>query len=257
LVTTSAVSTGTAQHPDFHRRHHAKGAVAPLNIQQRADAMDEPATWSGTAMHAGIVPGYPASHGCIRLTYSFAPKFFQMSSIGDNVITSRGRPKPTPIEHGALFQPLPPPTLPMVEKEASVSPLERIGTPIPAVAAAAATPVILAKAEMPTTVIARRIPGEEMSTLEPAASSNEGPGEDANAEAAGAMTSTEDNTAETESDPYRVHAITPDISKRQSARRPPSSSPPPASPKSLPTSLSPLLRPHQSQSLRRNPNPLR
>ena len=73
-------------------------------------------TWSGTAMHAGIVPGYPASHGCIRLTYAFAPKFFQMSSVGDNVITSRGRPKPTPIEHGALFQPLPPPTLPMVEQ---------------------------------------------------------------------------------------------------------------------------------------------
>lgn len=219
LVTTSAVSTGTAQHPTFigafsimqkARWHHSNMySNAPMPWMNRL-------TWSGTAMHAGIVPGYPASHGCIRLTYSFAPKFFQMSSIGDNVITSRGRPKPTPIEHGALFQPLPPPTLPMVEKEASVSPLERIGTPIPAVAAAAATPVILAKAEMPTTVDSEAHPKvEEKSTLEPAASSNEGPAKDANAEAAGAMTSTEDNTAETESDPYRVHAITPDISKRQ------------------------------------------
>ena len=54
-----------------------------------------------------------------------------MSSVGDNVITSRGRPKPTPIEHGALFQPLPPETLPMVERQTSISPLERISTPTP------------------------------------------------------------------------------------------------------------------------------
>src|SRR5688572_2794152 len=155
LVTTSAVSTGTAQHPTFigafsimqkARWHHSNiYSNAPMPWMNRL-------TWSGTAMHAGIVPGYPASHGCIRLTYAFAPKFFAMSSIGDNVITSRGRPKPTPIEHGALFQPLPPAPLPMVEKEASLSPLERVSTPIPAMALAAASPVILAKAEMPTTV---------------------------------------------------------------------------------------------------------
>ena len=34
-------------------------------------------TWSGTALHAGVVPGYPASHGCIRLPFSFAPKLFK------------------------------------------------------------------------------------------------------------------------------------------------------------------------------------
>ena len=120
LVTSSAVSTGTSAHPTFigafsimqkARWHHSNiYSNAPMPWMNRL-------TWSGTAMHAGIVPGYPASHGCIRLTYAFAPKFFQMSSVGDNVITSRGRPKPTPIEHGALFQPLPPPALPMVEKE--------------------------------------------------------------------------------------------------------------------------------------------
>ena len=102
LVTTSAVSTGTAQHPTFigafsimqkARWHHSNiYSGAPMPWMNRL-------TWSGTAMHAGVVPGYPASHGCIRLTYAFAPKFFQMSSVGDNVITSRGRPKPTPIEH--------------------------------------------------------------------------------------------------------------------------------------------------------------
>ena len=214
LVTSSAVSTGTSAHPTFigafsimqkARWHHSNiYSNAPMPWMNRL-------TWSGTAMHAGIVPGYPASHGCIRLTYAFAPKFFQMSSIGDNVITSRGRPKPTPIEHGALFQPLPPPALPMVEKEASLSPLERISTPIPAMAAAAASPVILAKAEMPTTVDSEAHPKVE----EKAAPSDEGLAKDADAEAASAMTAIEGNAAETESDPYRVHAITPEMSKSQ------------------------------------------
>jgi len=219
LVTTSAVSTGTAQHPTFigafsimqkARWHHSNiYSGAPMPWMNRL-------TWSGTAMHAGVVPGYPASHGCIRLTYAFAPKFFQMSSVGDNVITSRGRPKPTPIEHGALFQPLPPPTLPMVERETSISPLERIDTPIPAVAAASASPVILAKAEMPTTVDSEVHPSVEAeSAPEPAAQGNEGPAKDADTKAPSETTSVEDNSPKTESDPYRVHAITPDMSKLQ------------------------------------------
>jgi peptidoglycan hydrolase-like protein with peptidoglycan-binding domain len=215
LVTTSAVSTGTAQHPTFigafsimqkARWHHSNiYSGAPMPWMNRL-------TWSGTAMHAGIVPGYPASHGCIRLTYAFAPKFFQMSSVGDNVITSRGRPKPTPIEHGALFQPLPPPTLPMVERQTSISPLERVSAPIPAVAAASASPVILAKAEMPTTVDSDARPqAKEDSTPQQAAPSNEDPAKDVNAEDA----NTENAGAETESDPNRIHAITPDMSKSQ------------------------------------------
>ena len=219
LVTTSAVSTGTAQHPTFigafsimqkARWHHSNiYSGAPMPWMNRL-------TWSGTAMHAGVVPGYPASHGCIRLTYAFAPKFFQMSSVGDNVITSRGRPKPTPIEHGALFQPLPPPTLPMVERQTSISPLERISTPIPAVAAASASPVILAKAEMPTTVESDARPqSKEESTSQQAAPSNEDPPKDADADGASATAAAEDNAPKTEFDPYRVHAITPDMSKLQ------------------------------------------
>jgi peptidoglycan hydrolase-like protein with peptidoglycan-binding domain len=217
LATTSAVSTGTAQHPTFigafsimqkARWHHSNiYSGAPMPWMNRL-------TWSGTAMHAGVVPGYPASHGCIRLTYAFAPKFFQMSSVGDNVITSRGRPKPTPIEHGALFQPLPPPTFPMVERQTSISPLERVSTPLPAVAAASASPVILAKAEMPTTVDSEVRPNvEQESAPEPAAEANEGSARDA--DAASTTTTVENNAPGTESDPYRVHAITPDMSKLQ------------------------------------------
>ncbi|MEI9899461.1 MAG: L,D-transpeptidase family protein [Hyphomicrobium sp.] len=33
-------------------------------------------TWSGIALHAGALPGYPASHGCVRLPYSFAEQIF-------------------------------------------------------------------------------------------------------------------------------------------------------------------------------------
>ena len=40
-------------------------------------------TWSGTALHAGVVPGYPASHGCIRLPFSFAPKLFKITTVGE------------------------------------------------------------------------------------------------------------------------------------------------------------------------------
>ena len=42
-------------------------------------------TWSGIALHAGNLPGYPASHGCIRLPASNAAKLFSMTSEGDRV----------------------------------------------------------------------------------------------------------------------------------------------------------------------------
>jgi peptidoglycan hydrolase-like protein with peptidoglycan-binding domain len=238
LVTTSAVSTGTAQHPTFigafsimqkARWHHSNiYSNAPMPWMNRL-------TWSGTAMHAGIVPGYPASHGCIRLTYAFAPKFFAMSSIGDNVITSRGRPKPTPIEHGALFQPLPPPPLPTVQRDASASSIERISTPIPAVATAAASPVLLAKAEATTAVDgATNMKVEGKDAVEAAAPSHDDAAKDADAKDTGAEEAAAAAPAgEIESDPYRVHAITPDTAK-SSERLTPDPKPEPAAAQNKP-----------------------
>jgi hypothetical protein len=55
------------------------------------------------------VPGYPASHGCIRLPFSFAPKLFQMTAVGGNVLVANDQLAPKPIEHPNLFQPLPAP----------------------------------------------------------------------------------------------------------------------------------------------------
>jgi len=69
---------------------------------------------------------------------------------------------------------------------------------------------------MPTTVDSEVHPSVEAeSAPEPAAQGNEGPAKDADTKAPSETTSVEDNSPKTESDPYRVHAITPDISKLQ------------------------------------------
>ena len=62
-------------------------------------------TWSGIALHGGPLPGYPASHGCIRLPYSFAGRLFSATKLGMRVIVAPGTVGPVAIEHPALFQP--------------------------------------------------------------------------------------------------------------------------------------------------------
>jgi L,D-transpeptidase catalytic domain len=64
-------------------------------------------TWSGIALHAGALPGNPASHGCIRLPHGFAERLFQLTNIGLRVLVVRRDVAPTPISHPALFQPKP------------------------------------------------------------------------------------------------------------------------------------------------------
>jgi hypothetical protein len=62
-------------------------------------------TWSGIAMHAGVVPGYPASHGCIRLPYSFAPVMFNLTKQGARVVVASRDTVPVDFSHS--FLPLP------------------------------------------------------------------------------------------------------------------------------------------------------
>jgi L,D-transpeptidase catalytic domain len=64
-------------------------------------------TWSGIALHAGPLPGYPASHGCIRMPYEFAQGLFDITKIGMRVIVARNDLRPFEINHPALFQPKP------------------------------------------------------------------------------------------------------------------------------------------------------
>ena len=60
-------------------------------------------TWSGVAMHQGIVPNHPASHGCIRLPEAFARQLWGVTKLGARVIVARGEVAPVAISHARLF----------------------------------------------------------------------------------------------------------------------------------------------------------
>ena len=112
LVTTSRVSSGRVGYStpagvfsilEKKRRHYSNlYGGAPMPHMQRL-------TWSGVALHAsGSVPGYPASHGCIRLPPSFARQLFPFTSIGGHVIVANGDVTPQEFSHVSLPQPLGP-----------------------------------------------------------------------------------------------------------------------------------------------------
>ena len=64
-------------------------------------------TWSGIALHGGVVPGYPASHGCVRMPYEFAERLFDLTRTGMRVIVAPTDVAPVEIDHPLLFQPKP------------------------------------------------------------------------------------------------------------------------------------------------------
>jgi hypothetical protein len=64
-------------------------------------------TWSGIALHGGVLPGRPASHGCIRLPFDFAGRLFDATAMGMRVIVAPGDVAPIEIAHPLLFQPKP------------------------------------------------------------------------------------------------------------------------------------------------------
>jgi lipoprotein-anchoring transpeptidase ErfK/SrfK len=70
--------------------------AAPMFYMQRI-------TWSGVAMHQGIVPNYPASHGCIRLPEAFAKQMWGITKLGVRVIIARNEVTPTAFAHARLF----------------------------------------------------------------------------------------------------------------------------------------------------------
>lgn len=81
------------------RRHYSNiyhGASMPF--MQRL-------TWSGIALHQGVVPGYRASHGCVRLPGSFARQLFRYTRRRNHVIVADGDPQPRQVRHPLLFQP--------------------------------------------------------------------------------------------------------------------------------------------------------
>jgi hypothetical protein len=62
-------------------------------------------TWSGIALHGGPLPGYAASHGCVRMPYGFADKLFDKVQIGMRVIIAPNDIEPVELSHPALFAP--------------------------------------------------------------------------------------------------------------------------------------------------------
>ena len=105
LFAESPVSTGTKGHStpmgvfsiiQKHKMHRSNiYSGAPMPFMQRI-------TWSGVAMHAGVLPGYPASHGCIRMPAAFAAKMWNWTKMGARVIITPGEITPASFSHPLL-----------------------------------------------------------------------------------------------------------------------------------------------------------
>ena len=94
----------------FHRSNIYSNA--PMPYMQRI-------TWSGVAMHAGVLPGYPASHGCIRMPMAFAIKMWNWTRMGARVVVTPGELTPATFAHALLpSQKVAPQPVAAVEPEA-------------------------------------------------------------------------------------------------------------------------------------------
>ncbi|WP_426425792.1 L,D-transpeptidase family protein [Bradyrhizobium genosp. A] len=121
----SPVSTGMKGHStpmgvfsviQKHKFHHSNiYSGAPMPYMQRI-------TWSGVAMHAGVLPGYPASHGCIRMPMAFAVKMWNWTKMGARVIVSPGQMTPQSFSHPMLASLRVPP-----QPAASLEPATSVG----------------------------------------------------------------------------------------------------------------------------------
>jgi lipoprotein-anchoring transpeptidase ErfK/SrfK len=99
------ISTGMPGHPtpmgvfsviEKQKLHHSNiYSGAPMPFMQRI-------TWSGIAMHAGVLPGHPASHGCIRMPMAFAVKMYGWTKMGARVVVTPGEMTPAAFSHPLL-----------------------------------------------------------------------------------------------------------------------------------------------------------
>lgn len=121
----SPVSTGMKGHStpmgvfsviQKHKFHHSNiYSGAPMPYMQRI-------TWSGIAMHAGVLPGYPASHGCIRMPMAFAVKMWNWTKMGARVLVTPGQMTPQSFSHPLLASMRVPP-----QPAASLEPATTVG----------------------------------------------------------------------------------------------------------------------------------
>ena len=107
-VADTKVSTGTSSHPtptgvfsiiQKNRCHRSNlYGNAPMFYMHRL-------TWSGIALHEGHLPGYAASHGCIRMPTEFVSRLWNMSKLGMRVVVARSELTPQEFSHAKLFNP--------------------------------------------------------------------------------------------------------------------------------------------------------
>ena len=125
------ISTGMAGHPtpmgvfsviQKQKLHHSNiYSGAPMPYMQRI-------TWSGIAIHAGVLPGYPASHGCIRMPMAFAVKMWGWTKMGARVVIAPGELSPASFSHPLLAaQKLSPQPVAAAEPKADVLPVVKSG----------------------------------------------------------------------------------------------------------------------------------
>ena len=92
---SSKVSTGkkghetpTGEFPILQKKVHHRSNLysnAPMPYMQRL-------TWDGVALHAGRIPGYPASHGCVRLPTEFAQDLYKITNFTSSVVVVTAKP---------------------------------------------------------------------------------------------------------------------------------------------------------------------
>jgi lipoprotein-anchoring transpeptidase ErfK/SrfK len=139
-VSQTPVSTGVPGRPtptgvfsiiQKDRFHHSNlYSNAPMPYMERI-------TWSGVALHEGPLPGYPASHGCIRLTHEFAARLWVITKLGVRVIVARNDVVPVDFAHPRLFAPKAKPVEPPT---ASAEPEKHAAETAPVKLAQAAAP---------------------------------------------------------------------------------------------------------------------
>ena len=96
FIDSSPVSTGKSGHrtptgtfPILQKKVRHRSSTydnAPMPYMQRL-------TWRGIALHAGDLPGYPASHGCIRMPWSFAKKLYGLTDYDTKVTVTDQEPE--------------------------------------------------------------------------------------------------------------------------------------------------------------------
>jgi len=109
LIGATTVSTGRPGHltptgvftvlqkQKEHRSTIYDGAAMPYM---------ERLTWGGVALHAGGLPGYPESHGCVHLPSEFAKLLFEVSPMGMTVVIADQATEPERVDHPGYLAPV-------------------------------------------------------------------------------------------------------------------------------------------------------